>query len=234
MHVERNRLLAALGPAEYARLEPHLHRVTLAHHERIASPGQPIETVYFPQDAVISMIVIMDDGKSIESAAIGNEGFVGLEQFLGDGVAHDKIVVQIAGSASALTAGEFRGSVRGSLPLQLLLQRYSLALMNQISRTAGCNQVHTVNERCARWLLMCRDRVGRDDFALTHEFLGTMLGVRRASVSEAAESMRGSGLISYRQGRVRILNVAGLKALACEDYVLSKAGYDHMDGRLAD
>jgi CRP-like cAMP-binding protein len=225
---ERNRLLAALPSQEYARLLACVQPVDLKTGQQLAFPERPFERVYFPRGAVVSMLVLMEDNKTVEGAVIGNEGIVGLEIFLGDGLARNILLVQIGGEAVSMPAMTFRTVVGGSLPLQVLLQRYSLALMNQMVRTAACNRMHQVNERCARWLLMSRDRVGRDDFPLTHDFLARMLGVRRASVSEAAESLQRSGLIRYRQGRLQIVNGRGLEAAACEDYRLSKAGYDQM------
>ncbi len=225
---ERNRLLAALPSQDYAHVLARLQPVHLRTRQQLAYPEMPVERVYFPRSAVASMLVLMEDGKLVESAVIGLEGIVGLEVFLGDGLARDVILVQISGDAVWMSAASFRAAVGGSVPLQLLLQRYSLALMNQIVRTAGCNRIHSVNQRCARWLLMSRDRVGRDDFSLTHEFLARMLGVRRASVSEAAEGLQRAGLIRYRQGRMQILDGPGLEAAACEDYRLSKAAYDQL------
>jgi CRP-like cAMP-binding protein len=217
-----------LPPDDYASLRRELAAVQLKSHESLAFPGEPVERVYFPRDAVASMLVLMEDGRSVESAAVGNEGLVGLEVFLGTGMARDEIVVQIAGEGLSMSAQAFREYAARSAPLQYLLQHYALALMNQLARTAGCNRAHSVDERCARWLLMSQDRVGRDDFQLTHEFLAKMLGVRRASVSEAAEVLQGNGLIEYRQGSIKIINRAGLEAAACEDYRLSRAAYDEL------
>jgi CRP-like cAMP-binding protein len=205
-----------------------LHQVQLKTRQQLASPDQPTERVYFPRDAVVSMLVLMEDGKTVESAALGNEGIVGLELFLGDGRAQDVVIVQVGGEALCMSASRFRASVEGTPGLQMLLQRFSLALINQIVRTVGCNRAHSISERCARWLLMCRDRVGRDEFPLTHDFLARTLGVRRASVSEVAESLQRAGLIRYRQGRIYILDGAGLEDAACEDYGLSKAAYDRI------
>jgi CRP-like cAMP-binding protein len=209
-------------------LLPELDRVHLNARQQLASRDQSTEQVYFPRDAMMSMLVLMEDGKTVESAAIGNEGIIGLEIFLGDGRAQDIVMVQIGGEAMCMPANSFRTSVAASHSLQTLLQRYSLALINQIVRTAGCNRVHSINERCARWLLMCRDRVGQNQFPLTHDFLARTLGVRRASVSEAAENLQRAGLIRYRQGRINILDGPGLERAACEDYRLSKAAYDRI------
>jgi CRP-like cAMP-binding protein len=207
---------------------PDLQVVHLQARQQIALPEAPIHRIYFPHDAVVSMLVLMEDGKVVESAAVGNEGMIGLEVFLGDGQARDDLIVQIGGESAVMPADVFRRAVGRSLPLQTLLQRYSLALMNQLARTAGCNRVHSVDERCARWLLATGDRVGRDEFPLTHEFLAKMLGVRRASVSQAAEALQRAGLIQYRQGWIHLVDRRRLETAACEDYRLSKAAYDQL------
>jgi CRP-like cAMP-binding protein len=225
---ERNRLLAALAAQEYARVLPDLDSVQLQARQQLTALDEPTERVYFPRDAVVSMLVLMEDGKVVESAMVGNEGIVGLEVFLGNGLGREDIVVQIGGMAGSMRSSAFRTAVRQSVALQTLLQHYSLALMNQLARTAGCNRVHSVEERCARWLLMSEDRVGRDSFPLTHEFLARVLGVRRASVSQTAESLQRAGIIEYRQGWIRILDRSGLESVACEDYRLSRGAYDQM------
>jgi CRP-like cAMP-binding protein len=225
---ERNRLLAALPAQEYARLLPELDSVQLQARQQLTTLDEPTERLYFPRDAVVSMLVLMEDGKVVESAMVGNEGIVGLEVFLGNGLGREDIVVQIAGQSGSMRSTAFRTAVRQSIALQTLLQHYSLALMNQLARTAGCNRVHSVEERCARWLLMSQDRVGRDSFPLTHEFLAKVLGVRRASVSQTAEGLQRAGLIEYRQGWIRIVDRDGLEYVACEDYRLSRAAYDQL------
>jgi CRP-like cAMP-binding protein len=225
---ERNRLLAALPTQEYARILPELDSVQLQARQQLTALDEPTERVFFPRDAVVSMLVLMEDGKVVESAMVGNEGIVGLEVFLGNGLGREDIVVQIAGGAVSMRSTAFRTAVRQSVPMQTLLQHYSLALMNQLARTAGCNRVHSVEERCARWLLMSEDRVGRDSFPLTHEFLAKVLGVRRASVSQTAEGLQRAGLIAYHQGWIHILDRDGLESVACEDYRLSRAPYDQM------
>jgi CRP-like cAMP-binding protein len=220
--------LAALPAEDYATLLPQLRPVQLKARQRLALPDEPLDCVYFPRDSAVSMLVVMQDGKAVESAAVGNEGMLGLEIFLGDGLARDEIVVQIGGEALAMPAPAFRRAVGRSTALQGLLQNYSLALMNHLARTAGCNQVHSVDERCARWLLMSQDRVGRDDIPVTHDFLAKMLGVRRASVSQVAEALQRGGLIHYRQGWIHIADRRRLERMACEDYRLSKAAYDEL------
>jgi CRP-like cAMP-binding protein len=225
---ERNRLLGALPAEDYSRLLPDLKPVQLNTRQRLALPEEVLECVYFPRDAVVSMLVLMRDGKAVESAAVGNEGMVGLEVFLGNGLARDEIVVQFGGEALSMSAASFRRAVGRSGELQSLLHQYSLALLHQLARAAGCNQVHSVDERCARWLLTSQDRVGRDEFPVTHDVLAKILGVRRASVSVAAEAMQRGGLIQYRQGSVHIVDRRRLERVACEDYRLSKAAYDEL------
>ena len=228
---ERNLLLAALPPQEYSRLIACAQIVQLEAGQLLASPDQAFAHVYFPRRVVLSLLALMDDNKTVECALIGNEGFAGLDVFLGGEMPRDILLVQVPGEAVAISVAAFRTFSTANPACQELLQRYSVALMNQIARTAGCNRMHAVTERCARWLLMTLDRVGRDEFPMTQVFLAKMLGVRRASVSEAAESLRRSGLIHYRQGRIRILNRERLEAACCEDYRLSKDGYDQIWAR---
>ena len=223
---ERNRLLAALPPADYDALAPDLEDVALAHKEVLAVRGQPLSYVYFPRGAVGSILVVMDDGQAVEGATIGDEGMLGLVAFLGDGISIDDAVCQVTGRAARITVRAFRAACDRSGWLREVLHRYTLALMGQMTRTAGCNRVHPVEERLARWLLMTHDRVGADEFELTHEFIAAMLGVRRPSVTVAAGLLQQAGLIDYRRGRMRILDRSQLEASACEDYRLTRDIYD--------
>jgi CRP-like cAMP-binding protein len=194
----------------------------------LAAPEEPVRYVYFPRDAVLSLVVPMEDGTAVEGAILGNEGVVGLQVFLGEGAAMEEIVVQVPGEAARMRANDFRVALASNCELQMLLHRYSLALMTQLARTAGCNRLHSVEKRVARSLLMCRDRAGRGTFPLTHECLASLLGVRRASVSVAAEALQNAGVIGYRRGTITIRDVERLEAASCEDYLLCRAGYDHV------
>ena len=225
---EKNRLLGALVSAEQAQIGAHLEPVCLHAHEVLAYPDEPLAHVYFPCDAVVTLLVPMEDGAAVEGATIGNEGLVGLGVFLGDAAPNEEMVVQIPGEAVRMRAADFRRAVACSVQMQTQLQRYTLALLNQLGRTAGCNRLHTVEERCARWLMMSRDRVGRDTFPLTHESLAGTLGVRRASVTEAAGTFQRAGIIDYHRGCITIRDSAGLEAAACEDYQLSREAYDRL------
>jgi len=225
---EKNRLLAALPADEYLRLAPHLEVVRLEAKQVLASPEQPIRHVYFPRDGVVSLLVPMEDGTAAEAATVGNEGMLGLQVFLGDGAASEEVVQMVPGEAVRMRASAFREVVQCSPTFQSVLHRYTLALMNQIARTSGCNRVHSVDHRCARLLLMSSDRVGADTFPITHEALASMLSVRRASVTEAAGMLQHAGLIEYHRGHMSICDRDGLEAVACEDYRLTRDGYDRL------
>jgi CRP-like cAMP-binding protein len=225
---QQNRFLSALPSSQLAGIASQLDPVRLESKQVLAVPEETIRDIYFPVDTVVSLLVPMQEGKAVEGATVGNEGLVGLQAFLGGGAATEEIVVQIPGQAGRMHAADFRAALAHSFPLQTLLKQYTLALMNQLARTAGCNKVHPVEARCARWLLMCRDRVGRDTFPLTHESLASLLGVRRASVTETAGALQEAGIIHYHRGTLTILDPQRLEAAACEDYRLSKAAYDEL------
>jgi CRP-like cAMP-binding protein len=228
MSVEQNRLLAALPPQEYAQLLPCLEPVHLQTNQLLAVPDEPIEYVYFLRDAVVSLLVVMKNGTAIESAMIGSEGLVGLQVFLGNDNATEEMAVQIHGRAARLHVAPFRQLVGHSHLFENLLHQYTLALMNQLARTAGCSLRHSVEQRCARWLLMCRDRLGRNTFPLTHESLGLILAARRASVSVAVEALQRAEVIRSIRGCVTILDPTRLEIAACEDYKLIGTAYDLM------
>jgi CRP-like cAMP-binding protein len=225
---EQNRLLGQLTTSEYTRLAADLEPVELSAGQFLALPDQAVGRIYFLRTAVVSLLVPMEDGSGVEGATVGNEGIVGLESHLGDGVAHFEMRVQVSGLAARIDASAYRDAVRRSPCLQMLVHRYALALMYQIARTSGCNRVHSVGERVARVLLMTADRAGREILPLTHEVLATMLGIRRASVSQAAAALQRAGLIDYRRGSLTIVDRAGLEAAACEDYRLTRKAYDHL------
>jgi CRP-like cAMP-binding protein len=168
---------------------------------------------------MVTFLVPMEDGNAAEGATVGNEGMIGLQVFLGDGLASEEIVPVILGEAVRISASVFKDLVDRSVALQTALHRYTQALMHQMARTAGCNRVHTV---------MSSDGVGQRTFSVTHEFLATMLAVRRASVTEAAGSLQQAGLIEYHRGQMTIRDRHGLEAVACEDYRLTRETYDRL------
>jgi CRP-like cAMP-binding protein len=224
-----NLLLAALPDgaldtiAEVA--EPHTAEI----REMVYEIGQPIEYILFPVDAVYSLLTVMDDSRSVEIGTVGREGFVGVPVLLEGGYTSEhQCFAQIDGTALRLGTAEFRQLVGELSPLRTMLHRYTLALLAQIAQASACNRLHTLEQRCARWLLMTHDRVGRDEFPLTQEFLAQMLGVRRAGVNEAQQALSNAGLISYVRGAITILDRPALEQQSCECYHLIRAEHDRL------
>lgn len=190
----------------------------------------PIEFVYFPLEGVCSLLSLTSEGELIEVATVGNEGIIGLPVFLGAKQIPGIGMCQIPGNSLRMRAEDFQTQVTQGTTLYNLLHRYTQALFNLISQSALCNRVHSIEQRCCRWLLLTHDRVEVDEFPLTHEFLSQMLGVRRAGVSEVAAKLQNAGFISYRYGKITVLDRAGLEATSCECYALIKAESDRLIG----
>jgi CRP-like cAMP-binding protein len=224
----QNKLLSALPRKEYERLVPHLEFVSLPFKRVLYEPNQLIDYVYFPNSGVISMMTITEDGETVEAATTGNEGMVGLPILLGVERVPLQVIAQIAGDALRMRSEIFKREVTPDCLLHQLLLRYTQAIISQLSQTVACNRLHSVEERCCRWLLLCHDRVGSREFFLTQELLSQMLGVRRASVSVVAAVLQKAGLIRYTRGKIRILDRQGLEAAACECYRVVKAEFDRL------
>lgn len=186
-NLSKNRLLAALPSEEYKRLLPDLESVYLPHKQVIYEANEPIKYVYFPTDAVISLINLMENGAGVEVGTVGREGMVGIPVFLAGDRSVNQAVAQIPGNAVRMKVEVFNRKVTPDNPLYKLLQRYTQALLSQVFQSVSCNGLHSVEKRCCRWLLMTQDRVEGNQFPLTQEFLAYMLGVRRASVSERSQ-----------------------------------------------
>lgn len=225
-----SQLLAAISQEEHDRLLPDLENVFLDFKQVLYEPREPISHVYFPNNAVVSLLNLMADGAAVEVGVVGYEGIVGLPVFLGIDTISGKAIVQIAGDAMRMKADVFRAEANRDGPLHRLLQRYTQALLMQVSQTAACNRFHAVEERCCRWLLMTHDRVRSDQFPITQEFLSQMLGVRRASVSLTAATLQRAGLIRYSRGKMNILDREGLEAISCECYGIVKEEFDRLLG----
>jgi CRP-like cAMP-binding protein len=221
-----NSMLAALPRAQYRRLLGSLEPVALAFGEVLYEPGDRIRNVYFPTDALVSLLTVVEGHLALEVGMVGREGMVGVSLFLGTDISPVRALVQGAGAALRMKAGRFCEETRSSAPLRREVSRYTSALMAQITQTAACNRFHVVEERLARWLLMTRDRVRSEDFRLTHEFLGHMLGVRRVGVTKAARALQGRKLISYSRGKIRIVDSRGLEAASCSCYRRVKNMHD--------
>lgn len=226
-----NHLLAALPREEYERLAPHLGEVSLTLRQVLFSPGDEIAHAYFPTNSIVSLLTDLSDGSGMEVGLVGREGLVGVSVILG-GSETKVATVQAEGNALKIRADALREEFRRGGTLQNGLLRYTHALMTQISQSVVCNVRHPLPGRLARWLLMYHDRLGRDEFSLTHEFMAAMLGVRRAGVSNVANELQRMGFISYRRGHVRIIDRKGLEEFACEGCV-AKIVFTHASASIA-
>lgn len=214
--ISQNRLLAAIPPEELRRLAPHFQTVPLVFREALFEAGDLTEFVYFPLNGMISLIASTENGGFIEVGIAGKEGMIGVPVVLGDEISTLRGVVQAPGSALKLSATVLKDELRRDGELRSVLLRYSRFALAQATQSAICNRLHSVNQRCARWLLAIRDRVESDTLPMTHEFLAYMLGVRRAGVTVAAQALQQAGLIRYTRNQLTILDAKGLEASACE------------------
>ena len=226
-----NRLLAGLPAATGDALRPYLEAVSCAFKDVVYRPNEPISHVVFPRTGVISLLSMGDEGgQMVEVATVGNEGFVGLPVFLGADSTPGMAISQVPGESLRMTAAAFRDAVARDAALAAALNRSTLALFTQIAQSSFCNRAHPMEQRCARWLLMTQDRVDSPTFPLTHEFLAQMLGVRRATVTEAMGPLQEAGLIGYARGIVRVVDRDGLEAAACECYRIIRDEYRRLTG----
>jgi CRP-like cAMP-binding protein len=224
----RNRLLGLLPAEDRARLARRMQLVQLAAGQELVEAGAPVRSVHFPETAVVSMVATMRDGTSVEVATIGVEGVVGLPAFLGTDSLPMNVMAQVSGEAWRLDANVFRNEIARGTALRDATNRYVQGLIVQIAQTVACNRLHPVGERAARWLLMTADRVGTDEFRLTQEFLATMLGVHRPSVTVAAGELQRQGCIQYHRGHVRITNRDAMERASCECYQVIRTEFDRL------
>ncbi len=227
---ERNHLLDLLSPTAYDALSPCWETVELGVRQVLYDPLQRIEYVHFPTSCVLSVVKDLACGDSVEIMTIGCEGLAGLPLALGGDSTPSRCFVQIGGEAKRIRGDLFRSLNRADGELHAILGRYTQGALNQIGQGVICNQMHSVEQRCARWLLMTQDRAGVDEFSLTHEFLSLMLGVRRATVSEVEAVFRTRGLIQSSRGKIRIVDRAGLEAASCECYEAVRTEYERLLG----
>lgn len=213
----RNRILAALPTAELDAVIPVLEPFPLPVNTVLYEAGDKIEHVYFPTSGCVSMVNRMEDG-SVEVGTIGMEGHTGLPLLLWDDEMPSRAFVQLGGSSYRMDAATFRRTIDRHPVLARLLARYSLALFNQVAQSVACNRLHTLESRCARWLLMTHDRMQHERFLLTHEFLSYMLGVHRPAVTLAAGVLQRAGLIHYTRGVITVVDRQGLEKVACACY----------------
>lgn len=227
----KNRILAALPEKDFQNLSAHLEPVAMDHGAVLYEIGQTIEYLYFPANAMISLVTQMDDGKIVEVGLIGNDGVSGTSALMGRKTSFERALVQIPNGAMRGRLSTLKKEFEKGGEFQRLVLNYVTDLMRQVSQTAACNASHTTEERLARWLLMCRDRVGTAKLDLTQEFLAEMLGTRRATVNVAAITLQAASLIHYTRGRITIIEGEGLEAFACECYGILKKATNHVESR---
>ena len=224
----KNRLLASLSTADFALLSPQLTLVEMDKGRLLCDPGDPIETVYFPHDCVISLMTLMESGVAIESATVGREGAFGLQAAIAPRLAMSRAIVQVPGRASRMSAVALAEACRRAPAMMSLIDRHNDALFGHAIQSVACNALHGVESRFCRWLLTCRDRIDTDTVSLTQEFLADMLGVQRTTVTAIAGGLQSRGLIRYRRGIVDILNRPALEATACECYDTVRRNYERL------
>lgn len=223
-----NRILNSLTRSEYERLAAHLEPVKLWQSDILYHPNQPVTHVYFPNRGTVSVVSVFENGGSVEVGMVGNEGMFGVNVFLGSVSTPLEAVVQLPGDALRMRAGVLKEKFREGGQLQDLMLRYTQAFIMQIAQTAACNRAHPVDGRLAKWLLMCQGRSHSKELELTQEFIATMLGVRRAGVTEAAGQLKEAGIINYRRGQVTIVDRERLEAISCECYPLVKKEFNRL------
>jgi CRP-like cAMP-binding protein len=223
-----NRLLASLRPADFEALRQHLKSVELVHETVLFEAGDKIDQVYFPHSGIISLVVALAGGQTVEAAMIGRDSMLGGSSALDGQVSLNKAIVQLPGAGVTLDVPHFRQLAEKSPDFRTVLIRHEQVLFVQAQQSAACNASHTLEARLSRWLLRSRDLSGSDTLALTQEFLAQMLGVQRSSVSIVANTLQQAGLITYSRGRIEITNLQGLQDASCECYGTVKAHYDRL------
>ena len=218
----KNEILAALSGDELGRLESHFEPRELPHGEVLYEIGEQVQHVYFPHNALISLVTQMKDGKIVEVGLIGNDGMSGLTALMSEGTSPERAIVQLPNGGTRVELSVIQEEFMRGGQLQKSLLAYARKFMRQVAQTAACNASHTAEERLSRWLLMCQDRVNGSELKLTQEFIAEMLGTRRATVSLAAMVLQTDGLIQYSRGHIKIVDRPGLEEFTCECYRTAK------------
>ena len=223
-----NRLLTRLPKASIDRLQTQLRQVPLRFKQILFETHSPVDYVYFPISGVASVLTIMASGESIEVGNVGREGAVGAFSFLGEARSPNRIIVQTEGEALGIAADQLKAAAEADDHLRSLLLKYVNAFQLQVCQSVACNGLHSIPQRCCRWLLMTHDRLDADQFYLPHEFLATMLGVRRAGVTEALQGLKEQDLITYARGTIKVLDRRGLEAACCECYPFAQNEFERL------
>jgi CRP-like cAMP-binding protein len=225
-----NRILRSLPLSEYEELLPHVELVRLRIGQVLHEPGDEMRHVYFPNHGVLSMLTVLESGEAVEIATVGNEGMADLSVFLGLKVATSRLINQVPGEVLRLERAAFLKLVSQCPGLGAGLGLYMVAMFTLVSQSAACNRIHSLEQRCARWILMTHDRVDVDTFPLTQEFLSTMLGVRRPSVTVEAGTLQKAGFIAYSRGNMTVVDRPALEAAACECYQIITEQFQLLPG----
>ncbi len=229
----RNRILAALPPEEFRRLAAHLTEAPLRFKQSLSKPGRPVRQVCFPDSGVCSVMSVMRSGKTAEVGTVGNEGVTGLALFFGNVSEPSESMIQVPGTGQLLSAAVFTRELARHGVLHRLIARYAHAFTIQLMQSAACNALHPLDQRACKWMLMTHDRVFTDEFKLTHEFLGMMLGASRPHVTMVARKLQDAGFITYRHGQVTVRDRRKLEAGSCECYGIVSAYFNDFLRQLA-
>jgi CRP-like cAMP-binding protein len=224
----QNRLLAALRPDERERLFPHLQLVPMPLGKVLYESGDLLRYVYFPTDSIVSLLYVMADGASAEISVVGNEGLIGIALFMGGETTPSRAIVQSAGHGYRLIGQRLKDEFHRNGDMQLLLLRYTQALITQMAQTAVCNRHHSVDQQLCRWLLLSLDRLSSNELTMTQELIANMLGVRREGVTEAAGKLQKLGVIHYSRGQITVLDRRRLEQLCCECYAVVRKETDRL------
>jgi CRP-like cAMP-binding protein len=225
---QENYLLAALSAGERERVYPHLQLVTMPLGKVLYESGDVLRHVYFPTDSIISLLYVLADGASAEISVVGNEGLIGIALFMGGETTPSRAIVQSAGFAYRLVGQHIKEEFHRNGDMQLLLLRYTQALITQMAQTAVCNRHHSVDQQLCRWLLLSLDRLSSNKLTMTQELIANMLGVRREGVTEAAGKLHKLGVIRYARGQITVLDRPQLEILCCECYAVVKKESDRL------
>ena len=226
----KNHLLEALPKDDFLRIKSNLKPVSLDLGDVLYESGEQMDYIYFPTTVIISLLYIMENGSTAEIGLVGNEGLVGIALFMGGGTMPNRAIVQSAGEGFKLKARDLQSEFSRGGIFQILLLRYTQAFMTQISQTAVCNRLHSIEQQLCRWLLLNHDRLQSDILVMTQELIANMLGVRREGVTIAAGNLQKKKLISYVRGTITILDREGLENEVCECYQVVKTEYDRLLG----
>jgi CRP-like cAMP-binding protein len=226
--LQRNRLLAALSAAARERILPHLRLVAMPLGKVLCEPGDLLSHVYFPTDCIVSLLYVLTNGSSAEISVVGNDGVIGIALFMGGETTPCRALVQSGGHAYQLPGQLLKSEFHRNESMQLLLLRYTQALISQMAQTAVCNRHHSVDQQLCRWLLLSLDRLSDNRLTMTQELIANMRGVRREGVTEAAGKLQKLGVIRYQRGQITVMDRPRLEQLCCECYAVVRKESDRL------